>query len=149
MGEVICPLAFCQVVALTKAGTKAMGVHVLFPTHMRHSKTKHIPKQASGRGNNTPMTQSPSLSVSGHRGAGDIPVKHVSPEDEQDKDMHFCLGFPTLAVVPHGGLGTDHIAQHIPSTGSPVSQTSLCLQPGIHDSHPCLPQPVLHTAFNC
>lgn len=93
-------------VALTKAGTKAMGVHVLFTTHMRHSKTKHIPKQESGRGNNPPMTQSPSLSVSGHRGAGDIPVRHVSPEDEQGKDMHFCLDFPTLAVVPHGCLGT-------------------------------------------
>lgn len=52
------------------------------------------------------MTQSPSLSVSGHRGAGDIPVRHVFPEDEQGKDMHFCLDFPTLAVVPHGGLGT-------------------------------------------
>lgn len=52
------------------------------------------------------MTQSPSLSVSGHRGAGDIPVRHVSPEDEQGKDMHFCLDFPTLAVVPHGCLGT-------------------------------------------
>lgn len=42
------------------------------------------------------MTQSPSLSV---------PVRHVSPGDERGKEMCFCLDFPTLAVVPHGGLG--------------------------------------------
>lgn len=57
------------------------------------SPNREIPR----RGNTPSHAQVPiaqCLLLDGHRRAGDIPVRHLSPGDKQGRELYFCLYFP-------------------------------------------------------